>query len=86
MISLFGAVSLVVLAVCVGGLVLHRFVMKCRTRLDTAENTLDCLAEDEEIETIRSAQEEYNNALADYHRCVSRFPGNIAAKVFGLPL
>jgi len=53
MITFFGGASLVILALCVGGLVLHHRTMKKRWRVDAALELLD------EIETAEM------NALAD---------------------
>ena len=87
MITSFGIVSLIVFFLCVAGLVLHYSVMKHRTRLDLALEALEILAEEDETtdEKYTAAQEEYDNALTAYKACISRFPGNVVAKVLGLP-
>jgi len=87
MISLFGVASIVVFALCVAGLVLHRRVMKRRWRLDAAEELLDELeaSADFSPEEYDAATHEYDEALADYTAYTARFPGNMLAKILHLP-
>ena len=88
MISLFGGISLLVFLLSIGVLALHYYVMKRRTRLDLAIEALDEaleIAEETNAPDPAEARQEYEAALAQYNACVSRFPGNIVAKILSLP-
>jgi len=95
MITFFGGASLVILALCVAGLVLHHRVMKKRWRVDAALELLDEMGFADDIddesekqfspEDKTAAIHEYEAAQADYVAYVSRFPGNIIKSILLLP-
>jgi hypothetical protein len=86
MISWFGVLSLVVLAPCCAGLILHYHIMKRRTRLDNAIQAMENEVDDLDTSYFTAdLKEEYEAALAEYNAFIARFPFNFVAKILNLP-
>lgn len=83
MISIFGIISLVVLAVSVTLLVWHSRMMKLRNAVDFyLENISYVLVNTPE--ELKTAIETYNDTVNIYNEYISIFPGKVSAAMVGL--
>jgi len=83
MISIFGIISLVVLAVSVTLLVWHSRLMKLRNAVDFyLENISDVL--ENTPEELKTAVETYNDTVNIYNEYINNFPGKVSAAIVGL--
>jgi len=83
MISIFGIISLVVLAISVTLLVWHSRLMKLRNAVDFyLENVSDVLAT--APEELKTAVETYNDTVKVYNEYINNLPGKVSAAMVGL--
>ena len=83
MISIFGIISLVVLAVSVTLLIWHSRMMKLRNAVDFyLENISDVLVTNPE--ELKTAIETYNDTVNIYNEYINNFPGKVSATMVGL--
>jgi len=79
MISIFGAVSLVILLVCVAALIILAKLINLRGAVDDNMTHLD-KAPAEERDTAVTL---YNNSVNTYNVKISTFPGKLVAPLVG---